>query len=70
MNTTVDQEVCPINLAPTGSTTAQLVMGDALADCLMEIQLHLKILLFTTRRCWVKVTTRVKDMLEHTLKNG
>jgi arabinose-5-phosphate isomerase len=36
INTTVDQEACPNNLAPTTSTTAQLVMGDALAICLME----------------------------------
>lgn len=36
LNTTVEQEACPHNLAPTTSTTAQLVMGDALAVCLME----------------------------------
>src|SRR6187401_2604117 len=36
-NTTVEQEACPNNLAPTTSTTAQLVMGDALAVCLMEL---------------------------------
>lgn len=36
LNTTVDQEACPNNLAPTASTTAQLVMGDTLAVCLME----------------------------------
>ncbi|WP_152268228.1 KpsF/GutQ family sugar-phosphate isomerase [Agriterribacter humi] len=36
LNTTVQQEACPNNLAPTTSTTAQLVMGDALAVCLME----------------------------------
>ena len=35
---TVDQEACPNNLAPTTSTTAQLVMGDALAVCLMEMK--------------------------------
>lgn len=35
-NTTVKQEACPNNLAPTTSTTAQLVMGDAIAVCLME----------------------------------
>ena len=37
INTTVEQEACPNNLAPTTSTTAQLVMGDALAICLMEL---------------------------------
>jgi len=38
LNTTVDQEACPNNFAPTTSTTAQLVMGDALAVCLMEMK--------------------------------
>lgn len=37
LNTTVDQEACPNNLAPTSSTTAQMVMGDALATCLMDL---------------------------------
>jgi arabinose-5-phosphate isomerase len=36
LNTTVVQEACPNNLAPTNSTTAQMVMGDVLAICLME----------------------------------
>jgi arabinose-5-phosphate isomerase len=36
LNTTVEQEACPNNLAPTTSTTAQLVMGDVIAICLME----------------------------------
>ena len=35
LNTTVDKEACPNNLAPTTSTTAQMVMGDAIAICLM-----------------------------------
>lgn len=38
LNTSVEQEACPHNLAPTSSTTAQLVMGDALAICLMELR--------------------------------
>src|SRR6187431_2398139 len=38
LNTTVELEACPNNLAPTSSTTAQLVMGDALAICLMELK--------------------------------
>ena len=71
LNTTVDQEACPINLAPTSSTTAQLVMGDALAVCLMEIRN------FTAEDFAIyhpggalgkKLLLRVKDMLEHTLK--
>ena len=36
LNTTVEKEACPHNLAPTTSTTAQLAMGDALAICLLE----------------------------------
>ncbi|HPT04198.1 MAG TPA: KpsF/GutQ family sugar-phosphate isomerase, partial [Bacteroidales bacterium] len=36
INATVEREACPNNLAPTSSTTAQLVMGDALAVCLLE----------------------------------
>ena len=36
LNTSVSQEACPNNLAPTSSTTAQMVMGDALAVALME----------------------------------
>lgn len=36
LNTTVEKEACPNNLAPTTSTTAQLAMGDALAISLME----------------------------------
>ncbi|SFU62257.1 arabinose-5-phosphate isomerase [Pustulibacterium marinum] len=34
----VEKEACPHNLAPTTSTTAQLVMGDALAICLLELR--------------------------------
>lgn len=37
LNTTVSKEACPNNLAPTSSTTAQMVMGDVLAVCLMEL---------------------------------
>lgn len=36
LNAYVEKEACPNNLAPTTSTTAQLVMGDALAICLLE----------------------------------
>lgn len=38
LNTTVSQEACPNNLAPTSSTTAQLVMGDALAMTLLQMR--------------------------------
>jgi len=36
LDATVKKEACPHNLAPTSSTTAQLVLGDALAICLLE----------------------------------
>lgn len=36
LDATIEVEACPNNLAPTTSTTAQLVLGDALAVCLVE----------------------------------
>jgi len=38
LKATVDSEACPNNLAPTSSTTAQMVMGDALAVCLLKLK--------------------------------
>lgn len=38
LNTYIEKEACPNNLAPTTSTTAQLVMGDALAVTLLSIK--------------------------------
>ncbi len=38
LNSFIEEEACPNNLAPTTSTTAQLVMGDALAVCLLEMR--------------------------------
>lgn len=38
LKATVDKEACPNNLAPTSSTTAQLVIGDALAVCLLKLR--------------------------------
>lgn len=38
LNTYVEKEACPNNLAPTTSTSTQLVMGDALAICLLELK--------------------------------
>jgi arabinose-5-phosphate isomerase len=71
LNTTVDAESCPLNLAPTNSTTAQLVMGDALAICLMNLRNF-------TREDFAKyhpggslgkkLLLRVKDMLDETHK--
>ncbi len=71
LNTTVDSESCPNNLAPTNSTTAQLVMGDALAVCLMAMRN------FTSEdfakyhpggSLGKKLLLRVKDMIENSLK--
>lgn len=71
LNTYVDSEACPINLAPTNSTTAQLVMGDAIAVCLMEMKK------FTAEdfakyhpggALGKKLLLRVSDMLDTTKK--
>lgn len=71
LNTTVESEACPLNLAPTNSTTAQLVMGDALAVCLMEMR-DFKSEDFAKYHpggaLGKKLLLRVKDMLENTLK--
>jgi arabinose-5-phosphate isomerase len=71
LNTTVDREACPNNLAPTNSTTAQLVMGDALAVCLMEMR-DFKAEDFAVYHpggaLGKKLLLRVKDMLENSQK--
>ncbi|PHV10654.1 KpsF/GutQ family sugar-phosphate isomerase [Chitinimonas sp. BJB300] len=36
LNSSVSKEACPLNLAPTASTTVSLALGDALAVCLLE----------------------------------
>jgi arabinose-5-phosphate isomerase len=71
LDTTVEKEACPLNLAPTTSTTAQLVMGDALAVCLMELR-DFKSEDFAKYHpggaLGKKLLLQVKDMLEHSLK--
>jgi arabinose-5-phosphate isomerase len=71
LDTTVDTEACPNNLAPTNSTTAQLVMGDCLAVCLMEIR-GFKSEDFAKYHpggaLGKKLLLRVKDMLDETRK--
>lgn len=71
LNATVDTEACPINLAPTNSTTAQLVIGDALAVCLMEMR-DFKPEDFAVYHpggaLGKKLLLRVKDMIENSLK--
>ncbi|MGK4569251.1 KpsF/GutQ family sugar-phosphate isomerase [Flavobacterium sp. 3HN19-14] len=68
LDTTVATEACPLNLAPTSSTTAQLVMGDALAVCLMELR-DFKSEDFAKYHpggaLGKKLLLRVKDMLEN-----
>jgi arabinose-5-phosphate isomerase len=71
LNTTVEAESCPLNLAPTNSTTAQLVMGDAIAMCLMSLRNF-------TREDFAqyhpggslgkKLVLQVKDLLENSFK--
>ena len=71
LNTTIEAEACPLNLAPTNSTTAQLVMGDALAVCLMELR-DFKAENFAVYHpggaLGKKLLLRVGDMLENSLK--
>lgn len=71
LDTTVEEEACPLNLAPTSSTTAQLVMGDAVAVCLMELR-NFKSEDFAKYHpggaLGKKLLLQVKDMLEHSLK--
>ncbi len=71
LNTTIEAEACPLNLAPTNSTTAQLVMGDALAVCLMELR-DFKAEDFAIYHpggaLGKKLLLRVGDMLENSLK--
>ncbi len=62
----VEKEACPLNLAPTSSTTAQMAMGDALAIALMELR-HFKAADFASFHpggsIGRKLVTRVKDVM-------
>jgi len=71
LNAYVEKEACPNNLAPTSSTTAQLVLGDALAVCLLNLND------FTSKdfakyhpggALGKKLYLRVKDLLENNEK--
>ncbi|MBL4745483.1 MAG: KpsF/GutQ family sugar-phosphate isomerase [Flavobacteriaceae bacterium] len=71
LNAFVEKEACPNNLAPTSSTTAQLVLGDALAVCLLNLND------FTSKdfakyhpggALGKKLYLRVKDLLENNEK--
>jgi len=71
LNTYVESEACPNNLAPTNSTTAQLVMGDAMAVSLMEMR-NFKAEDFAKYHpggaLGKKLLLRVKDMLDTSRK--
>ncbi len=71
INAHVDNESCPNNLAPTNSTTAQLVLGDALAVSLMEMR-NFKSEDFAKYHpggaLGKKLLLRVSDMLDRTHK--
>ena len=71
LNAHVDHESCPNNLAPTNSTTAQLVLGDALAVSLMEVR-NFKSEDFAKYHpggaLGKKLLLRVSDMLDRTHK--
>lgn len=71
LNATVDAEACLNNLAPTNSTTAQLVLGDALSVCLMELR-GFKAEDFARFHpggaLGKKLLLRVRDMLDQALK--
>ena len=71
LNTFVETESCPNNLAPTNSTTAQLVMGDAIAVCLMEMKKFSAedfAIYHPGGALGKKLLLRVKDMLDSTRK--
>jgi arabinose-5-phosphate isomerase len=71
LNTYVESESCPNNLAPTNSTTAQLVMGDAIAVCLMEMRNFMPedfAKYHPGGALGKKLLLRVKDMLDVTHK--
>jgi arabinose-5-phosphate isomerase len=71
LNTFVESESCPNNLAPTNSTTAQLVMGDALAVCLMEMKAFSAedfAIYHPGGALGKKLLLRVKDMLDSSRK--
>lgn len=71
LNTFVETESCPNNLAPTNSTTAQLVMGDAIAVCLMEMKAFSAedfAIYHPGGALGKKLLLRVKDMLDPSRK--
>lgn len=66
INVSVEKEACPLNLAPTSSTTAAMAMGDALACVLIELR-HFKAQDFAVFHpgglLGKKLVTKVKDVM-------
>ena len=66
INVSVEKEACPLNLAPTSSTTAAMAMGDALACVLIELR-HFKAQDFAMFHpgglLGKKLVTKVKDVM-------
>ena len=66
INVSVEKEACPLNLAPTSSTTAAMAMGDALACVLIELR-HFKAKDFAMFHpgglLGKKLVTKVKDVM-------
>ena len=72
INSAVSNEACPLNLAPTASTTSMLALGDALAMCLMELKKFKPTdfaLLHPGGSLGKKLTLTVKDVM-HTGKQN
>jgi len=71
INSFIEKEACPNNLAPTTSTTAQLVIGDAIAICLLEIKGFNKkdfAKYHPGGSLGKKLNVRVNDLLDQNLK--
>jgi arabinose-5-phosphate isomerase len=66
LDASVDKEACPLNLAPTTSTTVSLAIGDAIAMTLMEVK-GLQVEDFAANhpggRLGRRLTLRVKDLM-------
>lgn len=72
LDAAVDHEACPLNLAPTTSTTVALAIGDALAMTLMQIK-NLTLEDFAANhpagRLGKRLTLRVSDLMHHKERN-
>lgn len=72
LDSSVDREACPLNLAPTASTTLSLAIGDALAVTLMQVK-NISVLDFAQNhpagRLGKRLTLRVKDLMKKGAEN-